>query len=161
MVLHLKERPAEDYAGIEDCPLYVEITPAGERWNCPHCKTPIEKNDDIMPKRACQKSPELIRLATVAADRLGLLDAAGKIIEDAWHYTGSLAKWAWAGCPVRTHEEMKWLYAICLRCDEYAEGKCSICGCPVKNKRGMLIKNKAALSTETCPHPDGSKWLAY
>lgn len=159
MAQFFKELQAEDYAGIEDCPLYVEVTPNGERWNCPHCKTPIDKDDDVMPKRACQKSPELIRLATIAAGRLNLLDAAGQILEDAWHYAGSLAKWAWAVCPFNTPEETARRASICWACDKIIDGKCGICNCPVKEKRGMIVKNKAAMGTEFCPHPDGSKWL--
>jgi rubredoxin len=125
---------------------HVFKTPAG----VPYPKTP--------PKTKCPWAAETIKAATEAADRLGLLDAAGNLAEEAVHYARSLAQWAWAGFPVRTADETAIRYEICLGCDIFAGGKCTICGCPVKKKRGMLIKNKAGIATETCPYPKGSKW---
>jgi hypothetical protein len=88
------------------------------------------------------------------------LDETGHLLKDAAHYARSLARWTWADFPIRTAEETAVRYAICSTCDQFADGKCSICGCPVKRLRGMLIKNKAALKTEKCLHEDGSKWPA-
>jgi hypothetical protein len=62
--------------------------------------------------------------------------------------------------PICTAEETAVRHAICSTCDQFAEGKCAICGCSVKRSRGMLIKNKAVLKTEKCLHKDGSKWPA-
>jgi hypothetical protein len=113
---------------------------------------------DSPPTRPCSVSPQIIKAATEAGEKLGLLDAAGNLAEDAFHYAQSLARWAWAGFPVRSAGEIAIRHEICTKCDKFDGGKCTICGCPIKGKRGMLIKNKAALATEMCPHPDGSKW---
>jgi hypothetical protein len=140
-------------------------------WQCqnPGCldvvkRLPNIRYPNIPPVRKCPVAPEIITAATQAAGKLGLLDAAGNLASEAIHYAEALARWVWAGFPVRSAEETAIRYAICAgergfpKCDQFVDGKCSICGCPVKKKRGMLIKNKAALATEICPHPDGSKW---
>jgi len=134
-------------------------------WECqnPGCRDVFKRlagvsYPDAPPVRECPAAPEIISAATEAGSRLGLLDAAGNLAEDAMHYAKSLAQWAWAGFPVRTAEETAIRYEICLECDEFIDDKCTICGCPVKKKRGMLIKNKAALKTEKCLHKKGSKW---
>jgi hypothetical protein len=140
-----------------------------DHWRCINCNRIVERRTPkIYPKKPpsfeCPAAPEIIIAATQAAGKLGLLDAAGNLATEAVHYAQSLARWVWAGFPVRSVEETAIRYAICAgecgfpKCDQFVDGKCSICGCPVKKKRGMLIKNKAALLTETCPHHDGSKW---
>jgi hypothetical protein len=134
-------------------------------WECqnPGCRDVFKRlagvsYPDVPPVRECPAAPEIIIAATEAGGRLGLLDTAGHLAEDAMHYARSLAQWAWAGFPVRSTEETAIRYKICMGCDEFDGGKCTICGCPVKKKRGMLIKNKAALKTEQCPHEDVSRW---
>jgi hypothetical protein len=138
---------------------------ASDLWQCQNsgCKHIYkrrkgQKYPDKPPTRPCSASPHIIKAATEAGEKFGLLDAAGSLAEDAIHYAKSLARWAWAGFPVRSEEEIAIRYGICTMCDQFVDGNCFICGCPVKEKRGMLIENKAALATETCTHPSGSKW---
>jgi hypothetical protein len=41
--------------------------------------------------------------------------------------------------------------AVCSMCDMKSDlGTCKMCGC--------VLKAKASVKTQTCPHPDGDKW---
>jgi len=69
-------------------------------------------------------------------------------------------KWAWAGKPLRSSEEMGRIFSICESCpffDRYAPGEtygtCNKCGCNLdKTDKG---RNKIAWATTKCPE---EKW---
>ncbi len=146
-------------------------------WVCKFCKA-TRKNRDKFPQRNCLKHPEILKAAQQAASQLGLVDSAGKIIEEATHYTQALAEWAAAGFPMRTPEQVKACYEICSQCDQAKPAEeagwakrivaflgligkhvyCGICGCGVGEKRGLLAPNKAVMATQHCPHKSGNKW---
>jgi hypothetical protein len=60
------------------------------------------------------------------------------------------------GFPVRSAEETAIRYEICLGCDKFIDGKCSICGCPVRKKRGMLIKKQVGTYNQAMP---AQRWV--
>lgn len=78
-----------------------------------------------------------------------------------YNYGAAVTKWTASGRPVRTQEQIDTLLAICKECPLFnAEiSHCSVCGCPLGSGKDAL-KNKLAMATEDCPHPDGSKWKA-
>jgi GR25 family glycosyltransferase involved in LPS biosynthesis len=83
-----------------------------------------------------------------AAVRLGIT------LEDTTHYAHALARWAKAGFPTRTQEEVdRILYECCQPCDSYVNGRCAICRCRVN--RGPAVVNKIRMATEDCPK---GKW---
>lgn len=70
-----------------------------------------------------------------------------------WNFANALARWALAGMPRRTQEQIDARLAICQACPALQNDHCTKCGCAcVENNR---LINKLALATEKCP--DG-KW---
>lgn len=118
---------------------------------------------DNPPRMNCPATPETIQAATSAGKELGLLNEAGELVVKSFHYIAALAKWWWAGCPFNTLEETAWRYEKCSGeisgepCDKYGDHACTICGCPVMQEE-LSIRNKAAMATEKCKHPKGSRW---
>lgn len=75
---------------------------------------------------------------------------------DAKRYTRALAKWAVAGFPTRTQEEVVRIEAeLCRPCEYYRDGRCRKCGCNVNT--AMVLLNKIRMATEHCPL-DPPKW---
>jgi hypothetical protein len=129
-------------------PLCQFIINSDNIWECSIChrtckNKPGHKRSEIPPTRNC------FNISKVKENGLT------KLVR---HYAMSLVQWTKAGFPVRTKEQVEILYEICKKCDKFVEERCSICRCTIKRKLGIFIKNKAALKTEKCPHPDGSKW---
>ncbi len=70
-----------------------------------------------------------------------------------WNFAAAMARWALAGMPRRTQEQIDVRLAICQACPALQNDHCTKCGCAcVENNR---LINKLSLSTEKCP--DG-KW---
>jgi len=86
-----------------------------------------------------------VAVARQGAERLGITWS------DAKHYAAALAKWAKAGYPVRSQEEVERIAAICKSnaCGLYQDGRCRWCGCRVNNGR-FPITNKIKMATEHC-----------
>lgn len=70
-----------------------------------------------------------------------------------WTYKEALIRWAKAGRPVRSQEEVERLHKICTApCEWYDEdaGRCKGCGCKV-TVSSIAISNKLKMATEHCP----------
>jgi len=91
-----------------------------------------------------------------AAARLAEETGDPSLLEKAKHYAAALLRWAKAGWPRRTAEEVAACVATCESCDHYDHQKqaCGKCGCRVSCK-GLAIRNKAKMRTEECPE---GKW---
>lgn len=78
-----------------------------------------------------------------------------------WNYGEAVARWMAAGSPTCTQEQIGERLAICRECPFFMEDSnhCSKCGCPLGSGKDAL-RNKLAMATEECPHPDGPKWRA-
>jgi hypothetical protein len=154
------------YQQISDC-----LDPIPGKGNCYKCRNKghVYLNVVIFPLHCACKRPqkqlsdaerltnkklieETQKLANEAYERLGILKKSS-------HYTKALAKWGLAGFPINIPDEIVRRAEICAMCDRYAanSGCCSICGCP-SNANGLPVKNKAAMATESCPHPADDKW---
>ncbi len=99
-----------------------------------HCVCDIEK----------QAAPSESTL-TEAAERLSVT------LDDVKHYAQAVARWAAAGFPTRSPEEVTRIYEECCEpCDSNVDGKCKECGCNVSESR-FVLRNKIKMKTETCP----------
>lgn len=103
--------------------------------------------DQVLPTdkfhRICSEytQPEL---AKAGAERSGVN------WEDAAHYAHALARWAAAGFPTRSQDEVeRILYECCQPCESHVDGRCQICRCRVNS--GPAITNKIRMATEDCP----------
>jgi hypothetical protein len=69
-----------------------------------------------------------------------------------WAYKEALIRWAKAGRPVRSQEEVEVLHKICLKCDWHdpESQRCRGCGCRV-TVSSIAITNKLKMATEHCP----------
>lgn len=59
------------------------------------------------------------------------------------------ARWAAAGKPQRSAEEIGALLVICQGCEHFRDGACTLCGCPINRRKRW--GNKLAWATEHCP----------
>lgn len=87
-----------------------------------------------------------------AAERLAKETGDPSILSKIAHYSVAFIRWMAAGCPVRSPDEVARIYAEhCGPCDsrDPEADACRLCGCNVK-KRGMAVRNKAAMRTEHC-----------
>lgn len=67
-----------------------------------------------------------------------------------WNFATALSKWAFAGFPTCTPEEIETRLAICQACPEFTGGNhCSRCGCFCVE--GNRLINKLAMKSEKCP----------
>lgn len=96
-------------------------------------------SDNPTFRRICQKTPDL----KPAAEKLGVTMA------DIGHYAQACAAWTAAGLPMREQAEVDCIYAICLACEEYADGRCKQCGCCV-SAGWFPLTNKIKMATEDC-----------
>lgn len=70
-----------------------------------------------------------------------------------WTYKEALLRWAKAGRPKRTQEEVEQLHSqFCSKCDWYdkEQSRCKGCGCKVTTG-GLAVFNKLKMATEKCP----------
>lgn len=66
-----------------------------------------------------------------------------------WNFAAAMSRWALAGMPRRTLDEISARLAICQACEYLQNQRCTKCGCPCV-ERNQLV-NKLALATEKCP----------
>jgi hypothetical protein len=149
----------------------------GRCWICNSCNRPYRPRDfskvdpSKPPNRNCpaRMTPEAKaeREAEQAKQQAEAVEAAKafaeitnepSIIEKTGHYAVALLRWAAAGRPGRTDEEVAAIFAICEPCEQWNADKaaCKICGCNVSLK-GWAIRNKARMATEHCDATP-SKW---
>lgn len=70
-----------------------------------------------------------------------------------WTYKEALLRWAKAGRPKRTQEEVEQLHSqFCSKCEWYdkEQSRCKGCGCKV-TLGGLAVFNKLKMKTEKCP----------
>lgn len=75
------------------------------------------------------------------------------LTRQAENYAIALAKWTTAKFPVRTNEEIKFIFSQhCAKCDWFDPKKkrCKNCGCRVTTS-SIAIVNKIKMATEHCP----------
>lgn len=65
----------------------------------------------------------------------------------------AVGKWALAGMPTRTDDEIRERLDICRACDAFENSHCRECGCQCVEVQ--QLRNKLALKTEKCPR---GKW---
>lgn len=77
------------------------------------------------------------------------------------NYSKAMLRWIRAGRPVCTEDQIAERLAICQACPLFDAVKehCTKCGCPA-NRNANAMRNKLAMATESCPHPDGPRWTA-
>ena len=80
------------------------------------------------------------------------------VITAAGRYTTAVARWAAAGFPERSDEEVQQLFAICQQCEFFNGQLCRLCGCRC-NIHGAAIVNKLRMATESCP-ANPPRWTA-
>jgi hypothetical protein len=78
------------------------------------------------------------------------------IMRRAANFARSMTKAARSGFKMCTTAQIAERLTICEACPLLGNGECSECGCPVSGKPSY--RNKLALATESCPHPDGPRW---
>lgn len=80
-------------------------------------------------------------------------DATARLLDKAVNYATAMRKWAAAGMPERTDDEISQLFDDhCSRCAMFDKerGVCNSCGCPA-SKDQPAIRNKLKMATEACP----------
>jgi hypothetical protein len=121
-------------------PYYCTVCGFGKKHNF---TKPFRRNCPSPAAIEAQKQQEA-QVAT-AAERLGIKPA------DIVHYAKALLRWSLAGWPTRTDAEVKRIHREhCEPCDEFVDGRCRKCRCPVVSK-GMVLVNKIKMATEHCP----------
>lgn len=68
----------------------------------------------------------------------------------AWSFAKAWARYWWNGRPATSEHLREQRLAICKACDNYKDGGCLKCGCPVADKRKFLA-DKLSMATERCP----------
>lgn len=116
---------------------------------CGHCKRKkwSKYSDPVMVHRRCGTGvPEQ------AAER--------PLFQRGWSYAKALARWAAAGRPRRSQEEITEILIVCRACPYFRPGSkstdnghCKLCGCGLSEKN--QVTNKAMMATENCPE---KKW---
>lgn len=72
------------------------------------------------------------------------------LLQRAVRFAAATGKWAMAGCPLRTEEQITAiLESHCQPCPEFTGHECRLCGCKTNDKKRLM--NKLALATEHCP----------
>ncbi|MDB5342008.1 MAG: hypothetical protein JWP89_385 [Schlesneria sp.] len=66
-----------------------------------------------------------------------------------WNFASAMARWAVAGMPRRSQEEIEARLTICQTCEFLQNNHCSKCGCACIATNQVV--NKLALATEKCP----------
>ncbi len=101
-----------------------------------------------------QQVPSEADKATREAAEAALTEAAEKLgvsLDDVKHYAGAVWRWAKAGYPKRTTEEIELIYEThCKPCGDNINGRCKHCGCSVSKSKFTLL-NKIKMGTESCP----------
>ena len=65
-------------------------------------------------------------------------------------YATALRKWAAAGFPTRSDEEVERIYSEhCVPCKYFQRGHCAKCGCKLRST--VTIHSKLKMATESCP----------
>jgi hypothetical protein len=120
---------------------------------------------DLQRTHKVKTSLPAISDATLAASLLNITPKHLRL------YGHALARWATAGFPERTPEEIAAIHAVCRKCPHRLPGgvlpdwvagllgqvqplRCKICGCGVQLD-GPAVLNKARMATEDCPR---GKW---
>lgn len=113
------------------------------------CET--RKSAEAKPKEP-PPTPEEQAAWDAARDRIIELTQEPNLFEKGKHYGIALKRWAKAGCPARTDEEVVAILETCQACDKWNPEKtrCRICGCRVSLGR-WSVRNKARMATEHCP----------
>lgn len=121
----------------------------------PHRNCPARMTPEAKAEREAEQAKQQAEV-TEAAKAFAAITGEPGIVEKAAHYAAALLRWAAAGRPVRTDEEVAAIVAICETCEKWNADKaaCKICGCGVSLK-GWAVRNKAKMRTEACPR---GKW---
>jgi len=119
----------------------------------------VRANRPDVGRHGCRDAPAKLteqgkELIDDGLKRLGIRELAG-------HYTKALLRWARAGFPVRSDDEVRRIYeTICKPCPKHrvvdGVAQCAECGCRLSAK-GLAVSNKIKMATETCP---AGKWAA-
>lgn len=134
-----------------DCILErVGESPRGNRYRCAVCKEHLDSalDNPLMIHRVCR----VVAVVDRIADSESPLPPS--MMHMAWSATVAHAKWAKAGMPTRSAEDIAKVFAICRTCIYFAEasptrGHCKICGCGLAAAGGL--GNKISMATEHCP----------
>lgn len=84
-------------------------------------------------------------------------------VRQAAAFVTAQGRWLAAGCPIRSAERIKEIFALCRACENFwpgateEEGVCRLCGCRLRSVGGLL--NKIQMATEGCPAIP-PKWTA-
>jgi hypothetical protein len=111
-------------------------TSANNYRNCPEPET---------PEARAKREAELAEAAAAYQERISPTP-----LEKVSRYAKALLKWSAAGFPTRSDAEVAAIVAICQACEKFADGTCTKCGCGVSQSR-WAVRNKARMTTETCP----------
>jgi hypothetical protein len=136
-------------------------TPAGLKFICQPCPKP----DNIPIEELLKNSKYFIARDITLEDcqtchyHGGVPVSAPKpkkypsLTRQAENYAIALAKWTAAKFPVRTNEEIKFIFSQhCAKCDwfDLKKKRCKNCGCRVTTS-SIAIVNKIKMATEHCP----------
>jgi len=69
------------------------------------------------------------------------------------NYTRAVSRWIAAGRPVRSDEQVRYIYeTYCKPCEHFDERRnaCLLCGCYL-SPNGAALQNKLRMATEHCP----------
>jgi hypothetical protein len=129
--------------GVEE----VRRTTTYYKYKCLACEREMwSRYSNHQPHRECSvAAKEMEMRRDEAGERLGIKP------KHIYRYGKALIRWSLSGFPTRTDDEVESIYEThCKPCDEFVEGRCRQCGCPVVSE-GMILKNKLAMGSEVCP----------
>ena len=111
------------------------------------------------PKSETSSRRDFLKLAATSAPPEGPPPLARQAV----NYSAAVARWVAAGRPTRSPERIAQVLEICRACPAYRSSggrpQCGYCGCSINSSRDG-VRNKIAMATEVCPHPQGPKWGA-
>jgi len=104
-------------------------------WRCAVCdfEWRAKHNTECPPVRTCSLHRAFPTLTTQLTN-----------------YRDAIKRYWKAGRPKRTDAETHLRVLLCAGCRLNRDGRCTVCGCPVNEKK-LAIRNKARMATEVCP----------
>ena len=134
----------------------------GPMYRCRECRVVLDirrpnPEEVLAQEPACgvRMAEQQRRLAAIMQARKEAL-AAGRpfppLVKRVGSWAKAVARWAAAGKPCRSDEEVQRIFdTLCQPCEHFRVKKqsCNLCGCKVR-RDGAAFKNKIRMATEQC-----------
>ena len=114
------------------------ITYDGMHFKCKHCGVELKFTEYQL------SAPVYVCSRAISSEK-----SFPKFIEKIKNFALATFDHIMLGAPMCNEEEIKKRYDICLKCENFHNHTCKLCGCPLKQKRNYI--SKLAWSDQKCP----------